>query len=120
MPSLCFEELRGTPDPGIYAVLNWQERRDHLDVACYQRLTSTQERAVRDGRAAGTSDHEIFGKMFPSLRAKSDEAEAVSLPLAMLTHEQLGALLQRRLGREVPGLADMPLAGLRELWRALR
>jgi hypothetical protein len=120
MVTPCFEELRGTPDAGLYAVLNWQERRDHLDVACYQRLTPEQEAAVRDGRKAGVADLELFGKMFPNLRSRADEVEAVALPLAMLTHEQLLVMVQRRLGREVPGLGEMPLAGLRELWRALR
>ena len=128
MAMTCFEELRGTqPDSGqntiFYAVLNWRERRDHLDVACYQRLTPAQERSLRKSRAAGKSDPEIFSTMFPSLgpRAAGEaDAEVVSLPLMLLTQEQLIALVQQRLGREVPGFSNMPLAGVRELWRALQ
>jgi hypothetical protein len=120
----CFEALRGpdSQDPVVYAVLNWRERRDHLDVACYQRLTPDQERQLREGRSAGLSDAAIFAVLFPSLgrRAAEAEAERVWLPLLMLTHEQLVALVQQRLGREVPGLSAMPLAGVRELWRALQ
>jgi hypothetical protein len=121
MAEKCFEELRGphAAETQVFAVLNWRERRDHLDVACYQRLTPAQERQWRDGRAAGQGEADIFSTMFPSLGRKID-AEVVSLPLLMLSHEQLVALLQQRLGREVPGLSAMPLPGLRELWRALQ
>ncbi len=126
-------------DGWVYYIANWQKRFAEPGRVKLVRLSPRHFVRYNELKAKGRSAKTIALLLFkrvPRVAAKVDAAAAtssvpqrevrsgdqrtVSVDIAMLTHEQVLALLQRALGERFPGLRALSLAEIRRLYLAVQ
>lgn len=132
-------------DGWVYYVTNWQKRFGEGGRAKLVRLSPRHFVRYNDLKSKGRSQKTIALLLFKRVPAKVTVApppspgravtvrmeknapredknpgsRTVTIDIAMLTHEQVLALLQRVLRERLPGLRAMPLTELRRLYLAV-
>ena len=88
----------------LYAVLNWQSRRDNEDVLVAAPLTGRQVRSYRALLRKGLTETQIFDRLFPQPEKPAGKLE---VDVDMLTKKQLAELACRALGLKLPSMEKM-------------